>query len=226
MTTTTLSKSDIQIKTDVLSELKWDPTVDETEVGVQVKRGVATLTGTIGSYAKRLAAIDAAHRVFGVLDVVDDMKVKLPTVWERTDQDIANAVRNALKWDVTVPDQKIKSTVSKGVVTLEGAVDNWMERYNCEKAIHRLTGVTSVVNKITINYTFVDPGKVRRDIEDALERQTEREAKRLDISVRDGIVTITGSVRSFGEKNAIERVAWATPGVKQVEDKTTVDPYQ
>ncbi len=224
--TTALSKSDAQIKADVLDELKWDPTVDETEVGVQVKQGVLTLTGKVSSYAKRLAAIDAAHRVYGVLDVVDDMKVKIPVLWERTDQDIANAIRHALKWDVTVPDHRIKSTVTNGAVTLEGTVDNWMERYNAEKAILRLTGVTSVNNRITVNYVYVDPNKVKRNIQDALQRQTEREAKHLDISVRDGTVTITGTVRSYSEKNAMERIAWATPGVKHVEDKTTVDPYQ
>jgi osmotically-inducible protein OsmY len=225
MTTATL-KSDTQIKTDVLNELRWDPTVDETEVGVQVRNGIVTLAGTLSTYAKKLAAVDAAHRIFGVLDVVDDMKVKIPTVWERSDQDVAAAVRHTLKWDVTVPDPQIKSTVAGGTVTLEGAVDNWMERFSAERAVQRLTGVRNVVNKITISTKTVDAAQIKREIEEALERQAEREAKRLGVSVFDGVVSITGAVRSWGEKNALERVAWATPGVRRVDDQTIVDPHQ
>jgi osmotically-inducible protein OsmY len=223
---TSTVKSDSQIKADVLNELKWEPAVDETEVGVQVKRGIVTLTGTVSSYPKKLSAVDAAHRVHGGLDVVDDLRVKVPTAWERTDQDIAAAVRTALKWDVMVPDDRIRSTVSGGTVTLEGTVENWIERFNTERAIQRLTGVRGVVNKIAVSPKAIDPDQIKRHIEEALERQAEREAKHLAVSVFDGVVSLTGVVRSWGEKNAAERVAWATPGVRRVDDQTIVDPYQ
>jgi len=222
--TMTMIRHDSQIKTDVLNELKWDHTVNETEIGVQVRDGIATLSGHVGAHAKKVAAVAAAHRVFGVLDVVDDMKVRIPSVWERTDQDIASAVRNALIWDVFVPDRKIKSTVTSGAVTLEGAVDNWIERHNAEKAVHRLAGVRDVINKITVAAKAVDASQIKRDIESALERRTEREAKRLSVGVHDGTVTLTGTLRSWGEKNAAEHVAWATPGVRHVNDQTVVDP--
>jgi osmotically-inducible protein OsmY len=56
-------KTDTQIHHDVLEELKWDSRVDETEVGVEVGKGVVTLTGTVSSWAKRMAAQEAACRV-------------------------------------------------------------------------------------------------------------------------------------------------------------------
>jgi osmotically-inducible protein OsmY len=220
------TKADHQIKADVLNELRWDSTVDETEVGVQVKDGIVTLTGNISAYPKKLAARDAAHRVHGVLDVVDDMKIKIPLIWERTDQDVASAVRNALKWDVLVPDDRVTSTVSNGTVTLQGNVDTWMQRYDAENAVHRLTGVKSVTNQINVKAPSIDPATIKRQIEEALERQTEREAKRIGVSVRDGVVTLTGALRSWGEKNAIVRAAYYAPGVSRVDDRTTVDPYQ
>lgn len=226
MTTATVTKTDSQIKTDVLNELRWEPSVDETEVGVQVTNGIVTLTGNISAYPKKLAAVEAAHRVYGVLDVVDDMKIKVPSTWERTDQDVATAVRNALKWDVLVPDEKITSTVSAGTVTLQGSVDTWMQRYDAERAVHRLSGVKGVVNQITVKAPSVDPATIKRQIEEALERQTEREAKRIGVTVRDGVVTLTGTLRSWGEKNAIERAAYYAPGVRRVDDRTIVDPYQ
>lgn len=220
------TKSDAQIKTDVLNELKWDSAVDETEVGVQVKDGIVTLTGNISAYPKKLAARDAAHRVYGVLDVVDNTQVRIPSIWHRTDEDVAKAVRNNLKWDVLVPDDKITTTVSNGTVTLQGKVNTWMQRYDAERCVQRLTGVKGVINQITVAVPTVDPAKIKREIEDALERQTEREAKRISVSVRDGVVTLTGTLRSWGEKNAIERAASYAPGVHRVDDRTTVDPYQ
>lgn len=226
MSTALATKTDAQIKTDVLNELKWDPTVDETEVGVQVHNGIVTLTGHVNSYPKKLAAVEAAHRVFGVLDVVDELTVRIPTAWERTDEDIARAVRNALKWDVLVPDDRITSTVSKGTVTLQGTVDTWAQRNDAERAVQRLTGVRNVINQITVKGPSVDAGRIKREIEGALERQAEREAKRIGITVNDGVVTLTGTVRSWGERNAIERAAYFTPGVRRVDDRTTVDPYQ
>ena len=223
--TITATKTDSTLKTDVLAELACDTTVDETEVGVQVKNGIVTLTGTLTSYPKKLAAIDAAHRVYGVLDVVDDMKVKVPAIWERTDERLASDVRHALQVDVLVPDQRITSTVSGGHVTLQGTVDLWSDRLNAERAVQRLTGVRGVTNQIAVAATGVRADEVKRRIEDALRRQSEREARQLGVAVSDGTVTLSGTVRSWGEKSAVQRTAQFMSGVRRVEDRISVDPY-
>lgn len=222
---TITAKSDAQIKTDVLNELKWDPTVDETEVGVQVKEAIVTLAGHIASYPKKLAALDAAHRVAGVRDIVDNLAVRIPSAWVRTDEEIAKAVRHGLTWDVLVPDERITTTVAGGVVTLEGNVESWSQRYDAERAVQRITGVKSVINHITVNAKAVSADTIRRQIEEALDRQTAREVRRINVAAQDGVVTLSGSVRSWTEKNALERAAYYTPGVKRVVDNTTVDPY-
>ena len=139
MTQTAMTKMDAQIHHDVLEELKWDSRVDETEVGVQVASGVVTLTGAVTSWAKRVAAQEAAHRVIGVHDVANDIKVKMPGGLTRTDTEIAQAVRRALEWDVFVPEDKITSTVTDGWVTLDGAVDTWSQRNDAERAVRNLT---------------------------------------------------------------------------------------
>lgn len=221
----TIPKTDSQIKSDVLEEFKWDPAIDEAEIGVQVKEGIVTLTGNVNAFPKRLAARDAAHRVYGVLDVVDDMKVKLSTSLERTDEDVTKAVRNALCWDTLVPDEKISSTVSKGIVTLQGNVDTYAQREDAEKAVRRLNGVKGLINQIRITAPSVDPVALKAQIERALERQTEREAKRIGVSVHDGVVVLTGTLRSWTEKNTVARVALFTPGVQRVENQTVVEPY-
>ena len=223
--TTAIIKSDSQIKTDVLNELKWDSRVDETDVGVQVKEGIITLVGSVDVYAKKIAAREAAHRVHGVLDVVDELQVKVAGVGGATDTDIARAVRDALEWDAFVPDEKITSTVSLGIVTLEGVVPTWSQRADADRVVRGLTGVRGVINQITVMAKAVDSSRIKADIEDALERQAEREARRIGVSVKDGVVMLTGRVRSWVEKDTIDRVVGFAAGVRRVDDRLIVDPY-
>jgi osmotically-inducible protein OsmY len=220
-----MKKTDSEIQQAVLRELKWDTRVEETDVGVEVDAGVVTLTGTVSSWAKRMAAQRAAHRVAGVLDVANDIQVKIPGSAGRTDTDIARSIRHALEWDVFVPEDRIRSTVSDGWVTLEGDVDFWDQRDAAERAIRDLSGVRGVSNKIEIKPSLVDPDEVRTSIEDALERQAEREARRIDLKVQEGRVTISGTVHSWAEKDAVIGAAKRTPGVRSVEDQLRIEPY-
>jgi osmotically-inducible protein OsmY len=218
-----IKKSDTQIHRDVLEELKWDSRVDETEVGVEVDDGVVTLTGTVMGWAKRVAAEEAARRVIGVLDVANDVKIKAPGSLTRTDTEIAQAVRSALQWDVFVPDEKITSTVSDGWVTLDGAVERWSERADAERAIRNLTAVKGVVNRIAVKPMKPATDDVRKAIERALERRAEREAKRIRVDVRDGVVTLTGSVHSWAERKSVVGAARFTPGVRDVHDQLRME---
>ena len=220
----TMKKTDTQIHHDVLEELKWDSRVDETEVGIEVDNGVVTLTGTVTSWAKRMAAQEAARRVIGVLDVANDVKVKIPGDLTHSDTDIAHAVRQTLEWDVFVPDQKIGSTVSDGWVTLDGTVEPWSEREDAERAVRNLGGVKGVVNRITLKVTKPATADVRHAIERALDRRAEREAKRIRVDVRDGTVTLTGAVHSWAERKSVLAAARFTPGVVAVDDHLRMEP--
>jgi osmotically-inducible protein OsmY len=221
----TLTRTDSQIHRHVIDELRWDPRVDETEVGVQVKDGVVTLVGTVDAYAKKEAAQEAAHRVAGVLDVANDIEVKITGAYTRTDSQIAAAVRSALEWDALVPDDKIHSTVTNGWVTLSGTVDRWSQREEAGRAVRRLNGVTGITNTIAVKAPTVDPDRIRRDIEAALDRQAHREAQRIEIDVHDGIVNVSGTVRTFAEKQAILGAAGFAPGVRGIHDGLTVEHF-
>jgi osmotically-inducible protein OsmY len=218
------TKSDSDIKQSVLSELKWDTRVVETEVGVTVERGIVTLTGTVDSYAKKVAAHEAAHRVSGVLDVANDILVRVPGVKSRTDADIARAVRNALYWDVWVDQERITSTVSNGFVVLEGDVSLLRERDDVERTIRRLGGVRGVDNRIRVKPASIKAEEVRKAIEEALERRAEREGRHIKVEVHDGAVKLSGRVRSWAEKRAILGTVSHAPGVRAVDENLYVDP--
>ena len=225
MSVATAIKTDARIQQDVLKELDWDPRVEETEVGVSVQHGVVTLSGTVTSWAKRMAAQEAAHRVGGVLDVANDIVVKVPGGLGRSDTEIAHAVRNALEWDVFVPDKDIQSTVSNGWVTLTGMVETVSERDDAARAVRNLVGVRGVDNQITVRQLRVAPERIRAAIEEALERRAEREARRIDVTVSpDGEVTLAGHVRSWAERQAVVSSARYLRGVRAVHDRLHIDP--
>lgn len=218
-------RSDKELALEILRELAWDTRLDESSINVEVRNAVATLRGEASSYARKLAAQEAAHRVAGVLDVANDIEVKPVDRFARTDTQIASAVRNALEWDALVPNELIQSTVSDGWVTLEGQVDYWRERNDAERAIRRLAGVVGVINGITIHTRPVDANELREDIESALERRAEREAERLHVEVHDGAVDLWGRVHSWQEKRAVIGSIAHAPGVIQVRDHVRIDPY-
>jgi osmotically-inducible protein OsmY len=220
-----LVKRDTEIQQRVMQELTWDTRVEPADVGVEVRDGIVTLTGTVKSYAEKLAAQEAAHRVSGVLDVANDILVEVPGRHVRTDADIAHAVRHALEWSVVVPSDLIRSTVSNGWVTLEGHVITCQQRLDAETTVRYLTGVRGVINEIVVRSADAEARNVRRAIETALERRAEREAKRIQIEVENGTVTLTGWVRTWLEKQSIIGAAGHAPGITNLIDHLQVDPY-
>jgi osmotically-inducible protein OsmY len=223
----TITKSDAQVQQEVIHELKYDTRVEETDVGVEVDDGIVTLTGTVSNHAKRVAAEEAAHRVHGVLDVANDIEVRVPGRARRSDTDLAHSMRQVLEWHPHVPHERIETTVSNGWVTLDGVVDYWSQREAAERAVLRLAGVHGVVNRLTVKVNRVDREDVRQSIEEALERRAEREARDLQVDVDDdGMVSLSGSVRSWREKRAIVGAAGHAPGVRSIEDHIRVDPYR
>jgi osmotically-inducible protein OsmY len=214
-------RSDLELLKDVTEELKFEPSVDEKEIGVGVKSGVVTLTGKVPSFAEKFAAERAVERVSGVRAVADDLPVKLTPANSRSDTDVALAAVNALAWDMEVPDDKIKVKVVNGWVTLEGHAEWHFQKAAAERAVRFLTGVKGVTNLIAIS-PKVSPTDVMKRIEDAIKRSAELDAKRVFVEAEGSKVTLRGTVRSWAERDEAERAAWAVSGVSNVEDRITV----
>jgi osmotically-inducible protein OsmY len=215
-------KSDKQLTQEVEDELEWDPAVSATEIGVEVADRLVTLSGHPASYAEKLAAEKAAHRVAGVKGVVVEMQVRLPQTDVRGDADIADAVHSILRWTVGLPDDAVKVQVERGWVTLSGAVGWAYQSHIAVRSISHMLGVVGVSNQIDVRGDVVC-GDIAEKIRDAMQRHARREANHIDIAVADGTVTLTGKVDSYAERAVARGAAWSAPGVRAVVDELRVE---
>lgn len=216
-------KTNFELQKDILEELAWDPLVPETRVGVAVKDGVVTLTGHLDTYAEKVAVKHAVERVTGVKSIAMEVDVVPLGIHQRSDTEIASAIEHVLAWSTSVPREKIKVVVEKGSVTLSGELDWNFQRKAIERMIRPLKGVVGINDNIHLKTTAISASLSNR-IKEALTRQVEREAKRIEINVDGNVVTLRGAVHSWAERNAVEGVIWSAPGVSHVDSQLTIKP--
>lgn len=214
-------KTDSQLQHDVLAELKWEPSINAAEIGVEVKNGVVTLAGHVDRYADKWNAERAAQRVSGVLALAVEIDVKLADAGKRNDTDIATSAHAALEWTSFLPKEAIKVKVANAWVTLTGEVEWEYQRMAAADSIRFLPGVLGVSDEIVIK-TKVSTDVVKADIEAALKRRAMADAKKITVQVSGGDVTLTGAVHSWSERDLVTHSAWGAPGVRSVVDNMSL----
>ena len=217
----TIMKTDTELQQDVIAELKWEPSINAAQIGVEVQDGIVTLAGHVNTYAEKRGAERAAQRVSGVKALTVEMDVKLAGSSKRTDADIAGSAKNALQWRSALPKDSVKVMVESGWITLSGDVDWEFQRQAATGAVRYLTGVTGVSNQIVLK-PKVTLTAVKSEIEAALKRRAMADAQTISVEVSGADVTLTGEVNSWSERDLARHSAWGTPGVRNVVDHMTV----
>jgi len=214
-------RTDSKIKEDVLDELAWQPDIDETQIGVIVENGVVTLSGVVDSYTKKVAAEKAIKGVVGVKAVAEDIEVKYGISYKKTDKEIAKAVVDALKWNFSVPEDKVNVKVEDGWVYLTGELKWGYQKDSAKNAVQNLLGVKYVVNNITLKQT-IKPVDIESRIKKAFERSADIDAKAITVTTHDHTVKLRGKVHSLKEKDEARKAAYYAPGVYTVENELEV----
>jgi osmotically-inducible protein OsmY len=176
-----------------------------------------TLAGEVSSYTEKWNAERAAQRVNGVSALAVDLTVKLSAFGKRTDADIAESAKNILGWTSSLPRDAVKVMVEGGWLTLSGDVEWQYQRQEAADCVRYMLGVTGVSNQISIKPSL-SATVVKSDIEAALKRRTNADAKTIVVNVNGGDVTLTGTVHSWAERDLAKRSAWGSPGVRNVVD--------
>ncbi len=216
-------RTDAQIKQDVLDELVFQPSIDETQIGVIVKNGVVTLTGRVFTYANKIAAENAVKKVKGVKAVAEDIEVGYDTRENKTDTEIANAIIDAFQWNTAVPEEKISVKVEDGYVYLTGEVDWWYQKEAAKRVVQNLIGVKGIFNHIRINQMEEKPFQIKERISKAFERSAHIDANNISLElIDDHIIRLKGKVHSLAEKEEAQKAAFYAPGIYEVENDLEV----
>jgi osmotically-inducible protein OsmY len=217
-------KNNEELRTDVQNAIKWEPLLKKVEVGVSAKDGVVSLTGAVDSYIKKLEVEKAVKKVIGVKALVENIEVKFPSDWMKTDAEIAVEVLAALKTNWSVLEDKVSVKVENGWVTLEGELPWNYQKEAAKSAINYLAGVKGVKNNIKIKSETHDAIE-QKDVEHAIGRSWSVDDSDIHVSVSGTTVTLTGTVTSWYQKDEAGRIAWNTPGIWHVKNELAVDYF-
>jgi osmotically-inducible protein OsmY len=215
---------DKSVQEDVIRELDWEPAVHSTEIGVGIKDGIVTLSGSVDTYASKRAAERAAERIRGVKAVSSQLEVRPAGPSERTDADIAWAAANVLAWNAVVPRERIFVSVTRGWIALEGAVEHRFQKTAAEGAVGDLKGVVGVTNLIEVR-PVVPALELKNEIEAALQRCADVDAHRVIVEVEGDCARLWGCVGSMAQREAAERAVWSAPGLRELSNHLTVESH-
>lgn len=215
-------KSDFLLQQDVQDELLWVPSLEAAEIGVAVRNGVVTLSGTVDSLSKKIAAEHAVKRIKDVKAVAMDIEVVYPSSNRHSDADIAKAAVDALSWSSLVPKDHIHLEVENGYITLEGEVQWQYQRDAALDAVKDLQGVRGVTNLVRLT-PLPSTTLVKTNIKKALQRMANIEADNIDLITEEKTIILKGKVRSWREKEEVEQAVWSTPGVSVIKDELELE---
>jgi osmotically-inducible protein OsmY len=216
-----MDKTDSQLQQDILAELRWDPKINAAHIGVEVSKGVVTLSGHVDSFVEKWNAEQAVKRVPGVKILAIELDVMLPNDNKRSDTEIALAVSNALRHNIYRLDQFVKAKVEAGIVTLTGEAQWQYQVDAATNAIRYLAGVVGINNRVLLKPS-ISVSAVKKDIDDAIQRRARNDMKNIQVEIKGNEVLLSGKVEDWSERNLAIDAAWGVVGVQKVSDQMTI----
>jgi osmotically-inducible protein OsmY len=216
-----MDKTDSQLQQDILAELRWDPKINAAHIGVEVLKGVVTLSGHVDSFVEKWNAEQAVKRVPGVKILAVELDVMLPNDNRRSDTEIALAVSNALKHNIYRLDQFVKAKVEGAIVTLTGEAQWQYQVDAATNAIRYLAGVVGINNRVLLKPS-ISVSAVKKDIDDAIQRRARNDMKNIQVEIKGNEVLLSGKVEDWSERNLAIDAAWGVVGVQKVSDQMTI----
>jgi osmotically-inducible protein OsmY len=215
-------KTNSQLQLDVLEAIRWEPLLKQTKIAVEANHGIVTLSGIVGSYVKKSHVVDAAKKISGVNAVVEKIEVQFDKEDEKSDEEIATEVLNALKTNSNIPFNRVQIEVEDGHVTLDGKLEWNHQKQSAQQSASTVEGIKVLTNRIEIETDNPDDVE-KAEIEQAIKRNWAMKNQDVQVYVSGNKVTLNGIVHSFYQKEEAERMAWNAPGVWTVNNELIID---
>jgi osmotically-inducible protein OsmY len=219
-------QTDEEIKRAIVDELEWDARLGDLNIYVDVNKGQVTLNGSVASYPKKLSAERAVRNVEGVRGVDNELEVLLPAMHRRTDAEIKRAIENAITWNSSIDENKIKVTVNNGKVLLEGNVNWEYQRSKARLLAADTIGVIDIANLLNVEPDVSAPEEVLEKIIEAYRRNYYLDPDQIKVEVIGSRVILSGEVHTLAEKYAAQNIAWSARGITEVENHLEVHPLK
>lgn len=209
--------NDQNICAAVEDTLFYDKAVPFNRIDVACSDGIVTLKGTTDNLLAKTHAERLAETTKGVRSVINRLDVR--PAHDRSAGDIRQDVKSALLADPATESYQVSANAnSDGHVTLRGEVDSWQEKQLAAKVAMGVKGVTEITNNIDVDYaTDRSDAEIKAEIKKALRWNALVDHSLIDVSVNDGLVSLTGTVGSAAERRQARYDAWVA-GVKEVDD--------
>jgi osmotically-inducible protein OsmY len=208
----------MEVKNKVQSQIEWDSRIDASNVDIEVKDKKISLKGKVPNLVAKTAATVSAYSVAAGYQVENNLEVAYPKDFKiPSDEEIAGSIRTSLSAYRTIDESDVDIVVNKGKVKLEGSVDAYWKKQRAEHASSTISGVKEVENHLTVVPTedIVDE-KIAASVLESLKRDARVDADKIDVEVKDGIVTLRGDVDDWTSYAAALYCAANTLAVKDV----------
>lgn len=228
-------------KQAIMDAFLYDPRVFSADINVSVEGGIATLTGEADNLKAKLAAGETANNIIGIWQLKNEIDVN-PSENVTADSEISESLEEAYQWDAYLNEDMIDVTVYEDTVYLDGAVDNFFEKYLAEDIANRIQGVENVNNQLTVDDDYpigyyndwfpednaipLEAGKTDQEIKEDIQTQyiwsPFVDADEIAVSVNKGQATLNGTVESYEEYRYAEKNAYEA-GAIFVDNNLEVD---
>jgi len=220
----------------------------DAQIEVSASDSVVTLSGAVGTEIQKQLAGEITNSIRNVTKVNNNLVVSRALTLkeeapERTlgelmdDLTIQASIKTALMLNENVNTGGLNISSDRGKVTLTGTVASPAEAELAQKIAEDVEGVTSVELRLDVEGKSEQPGertlmekvddvRVVTQVRAALMVNRHIDSTEIEVTSREGVVTLSGIVRSGAEKDLAQRIAEDCWGVRSVASELRVKQAQ
>lgn len=226
------SETDKRIELTARKSYVFNAYLKGDDIQIHSQDGVVTLTGTVAEEPHLLLAAETVADLPGVKSVDNKLEVVGGIPEKNSDAWIQMRVKNMLMLHRNLDSANTEVNVKDGLVTLHGEVNSQAEKGLTAEYVKDIEGVKDVDNQMTVATApktkhrtvgeYIDDASIKSQIKLALLFHRGTNPFRADITVKRGVVTVSGMAKNAAEKELVSKRIADIHGVKRIQNRMTI----